>query len=127
MFATRGLGITEVHILDLVLTNNKLSSLLGMYLFIRMLLILITFLSPSVGTLVAKSNRPKNAQSKVYCYKNVDFIALRETLHYIPWESVISECSFEDCLTRFQDILFSAVMINLYLRLHFAVDQDLLG
>ena len=72
-----------------------------------MLLILITLLSPS--PLVAKSNRPKNVQGKVYCYKKADFTGLRETLHHIPWESVISDCPFEDCLTRFQDILFSAI------------------
>ena len=45
----------------------------------------------------------------MYCYKEADFIGLRETLHHIPWESVISDCPFEDCLTRFQDILFSAI------------------
>ena len=45
MSATGGLGITEGNILDLVLTNNKF--LVRDYPFIRMILILITFLSPS--------------------------------------------------------------------------------
>ena len=31
------------------------------------------------------------------------------SLSSIPWESIISDCPFEDCLTRFQDILFSAI------------------
>ena len=66
-----------------------------------MLLIVITF--------VAKSNRSKNVQWKVYCYKKADFTGLWETLHHIPWESLISDCPFDDCLTRFQDILFSAI------------------
>ena len=32
---------------------------------------------------------------------------LRET--HVPWDSVISDCSFDDCLVRFQDIFFSTV------------------
>ena len=105
MSATRGLGITEGNILDLVLTNNEF--------LVRDVSVHPNAFdsdhSPLTFTLVAKSNRPKNVQRKVYCYKRADFIGLRETLHHIPWESVISDCPFEDWLTRFQDILFSAI------------------
>ena len=105
MSPTRGLGITGGNILDLVLTNNEF--------LVRDVSVHPNAFdsdhSPLTFTLVAKSNRAKNVPRKVYCYKKADFTGLRETLHHIPWESVISDCPFEDCLTRFQDILFSAV------------------
>lgn len=105
MSPTRGLGITEGNILDLVLTNNEF--------LVRDVSVHPNAFdsdhSPLTFTLVAKSNRAKNVQRKVYCYKKADFTGLRETLHHIPWESVISDCPFEDRLTRFQDMLFSAI------------------
>ena len=105
MFATRGLCNTKGNILDLVLTNNE-------FLVRDVSVHPNAFDSdhfPLTFTLVAETNRPQNVQRKVYCYKKADFIGLREILHHIPWESVISDCPFEDCLTRFQDILFSAI------------------
>ncbi|XP_068739259.1 uncharacterized protein [Montipora capricornis] len=106
MSATRGLGVSEGNILDLVLTNNEF--------LVRDVSVhpnaFDSDQSPLTFTLVAtESNRLKNVQRKVYCYKKADFIGLRETLHHIPFESVISDCPFEDCLTRFQDILFSSI------------------
>ena len=103
--ATRGLCINEGNILDLVLTNND-------YLVRDVSVHPNAFDSdhfPLTFTLVAKFNRPKNVQRKVFCYKKADFAGLHETLQPIPWNSVISDCPFEECLTRFQDTLFSAI------------------
>ena len=65
MSATRGLGITEGNILDLVFTNNEF--------LVRDVSVHPNAFdsdhSPLTFTLVAKSNRPKNVQRKVYCYK----------------------------------------------------------
>ena len=59
---------------------------------------------PLTFTLHAKVIRPKNVLRKVYCYKKKEFNGLRETLQHAPWDSVISDCSFDDCLVRVQDI-----------------------
>ena len=59
---------------------------------------------PLTLTLHAKVIRPKNVLRKVYCYKKKEFNGLRETLQHAPWDSVISDCSFDDCLVRVQDI-----------------------
>lgn len=72
MSATHGLCITEGNILDLVFTNNE-------FLVGDVSVHPNAFDSdhfPLAFTLVAKSNRPKNVQRKVYCYKSAD---------YFPW------------------------------------------
>ena len=107
MSPTRGLGLTEGNILDLVLTNNEF--------LVRDVSVHPNAFdsdhSPLTFTLVAKSNedqrmcRGKCAATR----KRISLACGRLYITDIPWESVISDCPFEDCLTRFPDMLFSAI------------------
>lgn len=45
----------------------------------------------------------------VYSYKKADLEGLRETLNHIPWEFVISSSDLNDSVTKFQDLLLSAI------------------
>ena len=107
LHVTRDLCSTnsQGNILDLVLNNND-------FLVRDVSLHPNTFDSdhyPLTFTLHAKVMRPKHVLRKVCCYKKAYFNGLRETLQHVPWDSVISDCSFDDCLVRFQDIFISTV------------------
>lgn len=96
LHVTRDLCSTnsQGNILDLVLNNND-------FLVRDVSLHPNTFdfdHYPLTFTLHAKVIRPKHVLRKVYCYKKADFNGLRETLQHVPWDSVISDCSFDDFL-----------------------------
>ena len=64
---------------------------------------------PITFTLKRKFNRQKNMKRMVYSYKNADLEGLHETLNCIPWEFVISSSDLNDSVTKFQDLLLSAI------------------
>ena len=93
------------NIFDLVLTNNE-------HLVSDVSVHPDSFNShhlPIPFAINAKFKRQKNVNREVYCYKKADFDGLRSTLNHIPWDSVILLSDLNDSVTKFQDLLLSAI------------------